>query len=69
MHTRFNWKNSYKPFFVIIDKRMPAEIKSATKAADEQYLEANKEADEKRKAEAEVRNKLNCIFFTNPLYY
>lgn len=43
--TRFNWKNSYKPFFVIIDKRMPAEIKSATKAADEQYLEANKEAD------------------------
>lgn len=41
--TKFNWKNTLHPFFIMIDKKMPAEITKATKAADDEYEAANKE--------------------------
>lgn len=43
--TKFNWKNTLYPSFIIIDKKMPAEITKATKVADDEYEAAAKEAE------------------------
>lgn len=42
--TKFNWKNQLSPFFILVDKKMPAEITKATKAADDEYEVAAKES-------------------------
>lgn len=47
--TKFNWKNGLRPYFILVDKRMPAEITKATKAADEEYEASAKEEKKEEK--------------------
>lgn len=67
--TKFNWKNTLTPYFIIIDKKIPAEINSKTKESDEAYQELKKEgkpvllkkSDKKPiKESAEVEEKEEC---------
>lgn len=47
--TKFNWKNTLSPHFIIIDKKMPAEITKATKADNAEYEAKMKEKKKEEK--------------------